>query len=357
VVSLYLNSGPAKPDQTLKAVALRVKAALQDVEVPGVVVGKVLEKLAELPRGRTQIVVAGGDFVESWSVQVELPLVDGLEVRYGPLYLAPLLYALDEFERFGVVLIGPDKARLFEVFMGEVEELPGAFQMYDSREWKHLTAGSVGRRSSTPLRMRSGGGNDKDHYQARLEAWSQRFYKRLEQELEEWAEVRGINRLVLLGAASDTEALASALPRALHERVAARLPGSLKHTSVASVLRAVAPEIARYECQREKALVKSVAEAGVGGPDQVLQLLQQGRLRTVVAPWRTRLEVYQSQDGSVFPSQAQAPRHNQAVKAVMLKHVLPELAIAKRTRLAFVRGEAEAQLVEQFGGLGGLERY
>lgn len=356
VASLYLDINPAKPDNTLKAVLLRARNALGGLEIPQAVVVKVLTKLEELPTGRSQIVIAGEDFLKSWSLQIELPLVEGVEARWGEVYLAPLLYALDEFERFGVVWLSSDKARLFEVFLGEIEELPGAFQAVNPAQWKQLSNDSVGRGFSAGMRAR--GGTATDHFEQRMGAWSQRFYKRLAGELEEWVEVRGLTRLLLMGPQRDTDAFATGLPRWLRERVVDKLGGPAHHITPATVLKVIAASIEQHEHRREAEMVQGLVERGVGGLDQVLQLLQQGRLQMVVAPWRTSVKVYQSADGQVFPGllQAKGQRPGQPIREVSLKDVLPELAFARGSQLGFVRGEAETRLMDQLGGLGGIER-
>jgi len=358
VVSLYLDINPARSENAGKATVLRVRDALEELRVPKPISARVLQKLQELPKGRTQIVIAGEGLMESWSLQAELPLIGGIEVRWGELYLAPLLYALDEFERFGVVSISADKARLFEVFMGEVEELPGAFQVIDPANWKQFSTDSVGRGYTAGGRMRAAGGADIDHFNHRLEAWSQRFFKRMAHELEEWTEVRGLTRLILIGNKREVEAFAHALPRSLYERIIDKQGGSIPRITPGSVLKKVSAGIEAYEYRREHELVKKVLEGGVSGLDQVLRLLQQGRLQLVLAPWQANQTVYRGPDGEVVCdlelAQQQFP--GQAIQAMSLKEVLPELGFAQGTRVAFVRGEAETWLI-RLGGMGGLERY
>lgn len=349
VLTLYVETHPAWPDPTPKALTLRAKAALAGLAVPPAVAAQALARLKEPAPGRTRVILAGEGFVHAWSLQAELPLVDTAEARWGEPRLSPLLYALDESERFGVVCLGPERARLFEVFWGEAEELPGAFGAFREGDRRRAGPDSAGRR------MRPAGGVDGDRFGQRLAAWNGRFHKRLALELEEWVEVRGMTRLALLGNPREVEAFASVLPRPLHERVAVKLSGALPHLTPASLLKSVGPKIEAFERQWENDLVSDLLGRGVGGPDQVLRLLQEGRLRLVVAPWRLEQRALCLAGGS-YALNGQTEARGGAT-GVPLKDVLPELASAWGTRLAFVRGEAEQRLLRGLGGLGGLERY
>ena len=42
-------------------------------------------------------------------------------------YLRPLIAALDEYARYGVVLMDKEKARFFTVYMGEIQEHEAVF--------------------------------------------------------------------------------------------------------------------------------------------------------------------------------------------------------------------------------------
>jgi len=354
VLTLYIDINPAQPDNTHKAVGLRVRAALEAIPVPEAIQAQALAKLEELPRGRTQVIIAGADWVQSWHLQTRLPLVDGVEARWGKPYLMPFFYALDEAERFGVVCLSPERARLFEVFWGEVEELPGAFQAVNTKEWRSMSNDSTGRRFTASRSMRAAGGTDSDRFENRLTAWNERFHQYLARELEDWLEVRGITRLALMGDSREIEAFASTLPRPLHERIALKLAGSVPRLTPAAVLKAIGSRIEAFERQWENDLVSDLLSRGVGGLERVLNLLQAGRLRLVVAPWRVTQRVYRYPDGRIQLAETQ---QSQPVASIPLKDLLPELASARGTRLAFVRDEAETRLLEGLGGLGGLERY
>ncbi|HEX8986295.1 MAG TPA: VLRF1 family aeRF1-type release factor [Bryobacteraceae bacterium] len=61
-----------------------------------------------------------------WERPLSVPLESALRWEEKP-YVRPLVEAVDEYERYGVVLVGREKARLFTVYLGEIEEHTGIF--------------------------------------------------------------------------------------------------------------------------------------------------------------------------------------------------------------------------------------
>src|SRR5690606_16412446 len=88
-------------------------------------------------------------------------------------------------------------------------------------------------------------------------------------------------------------------------------------------------------------------------------LVQEHRLRTVVAPWLLDQRVFRAADGRVAASAEEAAvlSPGQEVAEVPLLEVLPDLTKATGTVLEFVAGTAEERLNAEFGGLAGLKRF
>lgn len=367
VLSLYLSVNPANPDNSGKAYVLRAKEALERLEVPPALGKKVLQQLQHyIPQGRTRALFVAEDLFEDYHLQVELPLLDpraGIEARWGAPYLAPLLFALDEYQRYGVVQMDQERLRLFEVFLGEIEELADAFRLLDTHNWRYLGEDRTGTpgRSSSPAVSDVGvvarGGSGKDKFQRRVDEWSQRFFREAGSILQQQMAERGIERLILLGVPEEARQL---LPSAVNEKVVATLPAL--HTSVpstAEVLKAVSEAIEQVERKEEEALLEQVRQKGVGGLEQVLSLLQEGRLQYVLVPWQLQAKAWRSGDGWVgsSPQAVQAHSPDQPIEEVELKRVLPELAARYGSKLEFVHGEVELRLQRELGGLAGMTRW
>jgi peptide subunit release factor 1 (eRF1) len=373
-LSLYLDINPAKPDNAGRAYALRAKDAMKALAVPEALAEKVLELLQhEVIQAKTLALFADEARMELFPLQVELPLVravktafvdektsrlltDGALAHYGEPFLLPLVYALDEYERYGVVYVDQERWRVFEVFLGEIAEVKDAFLALDTEAWRRLSLDAPGRRFNLGGIARGGAGQDL--FAKRLAAWEERFYKALAHELVRHVEERGFTRLLLMGPEEHTKLFLGYLPKRLKEKVVAELP-SLPHpgASPGEVLKRLEPVLEEVERQAEVRLLEELEEAypkAAFGPE-VLARVQEGRVELWVLPWHLEKEVYAC-DGLYLAEEAQALAYCQNPEKKPLAVVLPELAAGYAAKLEFVRGEAEKRLLER-GGMAALLRW
>jgi peptide subunit release factor 1 (eRF1) len=373
-LSLYLDINPAKPDNAGRAYALRAKDAMKALAVPEALAEKVLELLQhEVIQAKTLALFADQERLELFPLQVELPLVravktafvdektsrlltDGALAHYGEPFLLPLVYALDEYERYGVVYVDQERWRVFEVFLGEIAEVKDAFLALDTEAWRRLSLDAPGRRFNLGGIARGGAGQDL--FAKRLAAWEERFYKALAHELVRHVEERGFTRLLLMGPEEHTKLFLGYLPKRLKEKVVAELP-SLPHpgASPGEVLKRLEPVLEEVERQAEVRLLEELEEAypkAAFGPE-VLARVQEGRVELWVLPWHLEREVYAC-DGLYLAEEAQALAYCQNPEKKPLAVVLPELAAGYAAKLEFVRGEAEKRLLER-GGMAALLRW
>jgi peptide subunit release factor 1 (eRF1) len=373
-LSLYLDINPAKPDNAGRAYALRAKDAMKALAVPEALAEKVLELLKhEVIQAKTLALFADEARLELFPLQVELPLVravktafvdektsrlltDGALAHYGEPFLLPLVYALDEYERYGVVYVDQERWRVFEVFLGEIAEVKDAFLALDTEAWRRLSLDAPGRRFNLGGIARGGAGQDL--FAKRLAAWEERFYKALAHELVRHVEERGFTRLLLMGPEEHTKLFLGYLPKRLKEKVVAELP-SLPHpgASPGEVLKRLEPVLEEVERQAEVRLLEELEEAypkAAFGPE-VLARVQEGRVELWVLPWHLEKEVYAC-DGLYLAEEAQALAYCQNPEKKPLAVVLPELAAGYAAKLEFVRGEAERRLLER-GGMAALLRW
>ena len=374
ILSLYLDINPAKPENSNRAYALRAKDAMKALEVPKELQERVLEVLKnQVLEAKTAVFFVGEKLFESLLLQVELPLVsslkttflgeeehrlltDGALAHYGEPFLLPLLYALDEYERYGVVYLDQERWRVFEIFLGEIQEVGDAFLALDTEAWRRLSLDAPGRRFN--LGGISRGGAGQDLFAKRLAAWEERFYKTLSHELEKMVQEKGFTRLVLMGPEEHTKLFLGYLPKRLKERVVTLLP-SLPHPGATpgEVLKRLEPVLEEAERRGEVELLRELEEAypkAVFGPE-VLERVQEGRVELWVLPWHLDQAVYAC-DGVFFPEEARALAYCQNPEAKPLALILPELAAGYAAKLEFVRGEAEKELLER-GGMAALLRW
>lgn len=149
-------------------------------------------------------------------------------------YLKPLLEALHEYERYGVVIADRRKARLLTVYLGEIEEEQDAF-----------AKGSIQHQTTTAT--------DNPRSQMNIERKSEEHavwhFKHVAQMLEEISARREFHHLILAGPVEVTRHLFDYLPKTLKERVIAmpHLPVTTKENEILKTTRDVEKNTQRAE--------------------------------------------------------------------------------------------------------------
>ncbi len=365
VLSLYLDVNPAKPENAGKAFVLRAREALSALGLDKSYIGDLLTKLKlehVIPRGHVLVVFASKDFklFQTFYIQSDLPLLtpgNGVLARWGEVYATPLLLALDERERYGLVYLDQAKWRYFEIYLDDIEELQDAIRPLDPEAWRKFTEARTGTAVGIPAR----GGAGKDRFDRRVAAWTYRFHKEVAHLLADTVQARGIDRLILMGSDAAVLDLEALLPKALRQKVVGRLPlPSNPAASAQEFLELARPLIRQLEREQELGLLAQIRESGLWGFEEVLEALQAGRLYVLVLPWTLDKTVYRcTESGLIAPTATIAQRlcPDEKHELELFKNVLPELALAYGVRLEFVCNEAEAQLSSEFDGLAGLKRW
>ncbi len=148
-------------------------------------------------------------------------------------HLRPLFEAIEEYERFGVILTDKAQARLFIVFLGEIEEWQEAFA---AGEVKHIKAPAKDRLCSQ-LNM-----------QRKAEMHVQWHLKHVAETMAHLAHLYEFDRLVLAGPVDAT----SELRRLLSKRLLSRVVGTLALPIQASAQQ-VLEETLKIEVEVERA--------------------------------------------------------------------------------------------------------
>ena len=364
VLSIYLNVNPAEPTNANRAWLARVKDSLKRLDIPHEVREKAIHELEVIrPAAHTFVVFAADDLIQLYALQVDLPVVDlahgRVEARFGEPYVFPLVYAIDEYARHGVVLLDRTKWRFFKVYLGEISEVADAFldlpldhdhlRKLEKRPAERWMQGMVLR-----------GGAEGDRYERHVEAWVHRFYKRAAHILEELVATWNIDALIFMGPHIDTHYFEQCLPRALRQRVVGHAPSLPDPSpSAGEVLRKVAPIIDDKMQAVELALLDEIRDVGRWSVPTVLKELQMGRFHLLVAPWNLNGDVLHCARGLVVTDQREAEAYcpGQSAQRVALRDVLVDLAAAHGARIEFVHGEAESRLLREFGGLAALSRW
>lgn len=384
VLTIYADVDPAKPENAGRAWLKRVKNTLKDLDEILNRQGKhdqpmydqVMTLLeTERPEARTLALFAHRDrqgrlYVERLDLQIELPLVDvargRVEARYGAPYITPLWFAIDEYERAGILLLTGARWRFFEVFLGEIRENEETLASISSEHWKAIEEASRQVSSEWSARAAKPGGrydklSPKERTSARIETWLHKLYGRLARLLEQAMNRLNIERLVLVGEQWQTSHFETYLSRRLQQRIVARLPLWLEaqQASAMALLRRVEPVLLEAERQAELALLEAIREQpGLWGIDAVLDALQLGRVQRWVLPWSLELTIWRCpQDGFVAATRETATILCEQPEPVSLREHVLNLAAEYGAQLEFVRGGAEERLLKEMGGMAALLRW
>ncbi len=370
ILSLYADVDPAKPENARKGWLVRIKNTLKDMDIPKEVKDAVFEALdKDRPEGKTFVLFAAEKnkrvWVEDFTLQVELPVVDlaqgRVEAKWGEPYIAPLIYALDEYERYCVVFLNKERWRLFEIFLGEIEEIMDVFNQITTEDWRKVTADNPSLRFTAPKPASSRAGAAVDRFARKINVWVQKFYKNVARLLEKFVNDHDIGRIILLGVPEETKFFEQYLARSLRDKVVAHLASlPTPRASVGEVAKKVFPEIERIEREKEVELISKIKEQpGVWGLENVLDALQMGRLYILVVPWDLNVDVWRCREAALVFADEETAREfcPDEMEKVRLRDIIVDLAADYGTRLEFVRGEAEKVLKEQMDGIAGLTRW
>ncbi len=263
-------------------------------------------------------------------------------------FVRPLLDALDEHERYGVILTDRARARLFTVFLGEIAEHTGVFAARDVHRVKSI-------------------GTDRlwshQQFQRKADMHALWHLKCVARETDRLFTEYAFDRLVLAGPTEATAELRRLLPKRLRTRIVAELPLPID-AGPSDVLNALLPVIQHVERAYEHELVESLIasasknERAVIGLDDTLAFVQEGRVWQLVHAEGIQSEGWECEHCAALFSQG---RDMCAYCNGRLRQV-PDL-VARAAERAFeqgaaveqVRGEAAARL-RAAGGIGGWLR-
>src|SRR6267378_2642895 len=219
VLSIYLDTDQSQAINVNRGFEVVLKNILRDVknqqsldkhqrsefEADAERVRNFVENFREPQRG---LVIFCDDSEDFFRVhEFKVPIRNGAWWRDTP-YIRPLLEIMDENERYGVVLTDRQEARLFTVFLGEIEEHREAFAARDVTHIK--TSGTDHIRSQM-------------HIQRKADEHAHAHLKHVAGLMSRLSSLHEFDRLILAGTIEATSELYGLLPKALRARVAGKL--------------------------------------------------------------------------------------------------------------------------------------
>jgi hypothetical protein len=365
MLSAYLSVNARYPENQGQAYKVRLKDALEELEVPDGIRDRVLDSVGEQARPRARTVIFFADeegLFERLNLQVDAPEA----FRYGEPYLVPLALALDEHEPYGVALLDAERFRFFVSDpMGHPDgEGGGFFEEVDFDPSEPYPWG--------------GGSTDMDAAGRVQQENIHRFFKQMGELTRDLAFKNNVRHLILAGPKERTSEFRKELPQEVRERVVAEdnAPSEAPEGELYDRLEEV---YERSEREREAALISQARERGVRGVRDTVEALQEGRVYHVIALYGLEGDTrWCDHDRLAITdiTQEECPYCGRDTRIRALSDVVLDLAAARGARVELVRADdpvvgtpnedAEAQrerhgpaevLRDELEGLAGLLRY
>ena len=199
------------------------------------------------PSGKGLILFADVSENFFWSREVQVPVRNNARWSDTP-YVNPLLALLDDYERYGVVLVDRERGRLFTVFMGEIAEHEDFL-------------------ASLPVRRIKSPGTDQmfseRRFQNKAATHAHLHLKRVAESLDKLVDQYGFDRILIAGPVEPT----GELHRLLSKRVRGRVVERLSLPVTASAHR-VLEEVLRVGENLERKMEEQIVQDLIDGDDK-----------------------------------------------------------------------------------------
>lgn len=358
VLSVYLDTDQSDPINVQRAFEVVFKNMLKNVEPPAEkskqqelkgdadAVLRFLEDYRDTRRSLVIFCDASEDFL--WIRELAVRSRNFLRWHERP-FVRPLLELIDEHERYAVVLTDHKRARLFTIYLGDIEEHHEAFAQSGV---KHIKSPGT----DHPLSQM--------HIQRKAEVHALWHLKEVVNTMVRLAGRNSLDRLILSGPVEPTSELYDLLPKALQSKVVRKLSLPVD-TSTADVQAETLKIEQEVERQREVDLVESLITAAMKrqkaavGLEQTLRALQERRVWELVYS-----DGYVVQGGRCTNCEALHVKDNEPCsycgKSVRAVDDLIQLAADQVMnvdgKLEHVQGPA-ARRLNEVGGLGAVLHY
>jgi len=223
------------------------------------------------PHGRVLVMFAEPARGFFWQREVNVALENGARWSGKP-YIRPLLEAFEEFKRYGIVLIDKGQARLFTLFLSQIEEHVDALAADDV---KHIKGPGTDHLRSQMQVQRKADGHARHHL------------KNVAELLEHLSEQHQFDHIVLAGPVTTTSELQGLLPTRLRKMMAGTVPLAMDATPN-EIMAAVQKLQKEVERSHEEVMVGELITAAakniqaVTGLEVTLQNLHEGRVWRLV---------------------------------------------------------------------------
>ncbi len=237
------------------------------------------------PAGKGLVLFYGPKLEEVYNLPI--PVENG--IAFGKPFIAPLVWAIDEYEPYLVVMVDTEKAHFIRAYLGSAGQQDTMSLELDTSDWREKTLMPPAFRRN----VAAGGithGDQREAFEDRVDEWVGRFYRDVATRIAELAQEQGIERFVIAGSEESAHAVQKLLPEKLTKGVV-DVQGIPMRYAPHEVLKQILPAALEYERRHELELVEQVVNLakaggrGAVGKEAVLHALEQQRVELLVVPW------------------------------------------------------------------------
>ncbi|MEO0108360.1 MAG: VLRF1 family aeRF1-type release factor [candidate division WOR-3 bacterium] len=281
------------------------------------------------------------------------------EMSWGAPNISQLLWLLEEYRPYGVLIVDQQKVRFLAVRLHEFEEFKEFSTDIDTSTWRRLSVGSWARGSSYQK-----GGSNQDSFSGKLMEHVRKFWKSLHKPLSELIERYHVRRLVVAGNKSLVPEFIATLP----EKYAGSVVTSVNLDAFSSPTDAVNkiwPEIEAWEAKRSAGVMSellnaaAVSNKAAVGIEPSLKHIQEGRAARLVVVKDYDAEIRQCAACQYVAGNSSAVCRNCSahdIEKARLATALPKLVAKYGVPIEIIRGPAARELQES-GGIGVFLRF
>lgn len=278
-VSLYLNVNPvtnAKGDYVIhsknmikdiaegidKKIFKKIKSDIEKIE------SFIVSNKREFKKGLAILSSSENSFWKEYHLAI--PVKNGIRVDRTP-HIEPLFDILDNYQRYAVILVDKESARLFLAHLGEIEEYgeihtPGVPGKHKKGGWFALS---------------------QNHYERHIDYHIGLHLKDVIKRLDSFLAEEHIERIAIGGSGDAVSMVREMFPRAINEKVIGIFHAEMFAKSN-EIFEKVKPVIGEFENKKQKITVSELltmamkGENAVIGLENVLNALQEGRVMKLV---------------------------------------------------------------------------
>lgn len=302
-LTLYLDIDQNKPANRKRGFVVQAEALLKDLKTThgpdrrlADAVRRALDLVKKLrPKGRSALVVVNSSLKLAEIYELELPFAASAHWRTGA-FLRPIVEAMDENERYGVVLTSTTRARIFTSYMGKITEHEDLISDTTSRT-----------RALGTDQWRSQGKREKRHdEEVALHA------KKVIDALHDLALRQPFDRLIVAGTSKATAQLVRLLPRRLQGKLVRTITMPMT-AGKKDVQEGIIKLQQQMEREQEAALIEGLETElhdggkAVAGFGPVLDAINQGRVWKLFYAKGLKVEGGECTDCGAYSPQVKGP--------------------------------------------------